>query len=148
MESDLINDLNRQDSTASKLPRFANEEEEAKWWSGAKGRQFLKRRSGAGAAQETKGLASGLRAEPRRWRADRFAIAGAGPRKGAQDRRPQRLLKMPVHEGLRREARRQQTPLSRGVPSQLGVRIGVAAEQEIDPQSVLRSALPRVSMRQ
>lgn len=45
-----------------KIPKFMNEDEEAKWWAGAEGREFLKRQSATGTAKKRKGspLVSGL----------------------------------------------------------------------------------------
>ena len=88
-----------------------NEDAEAKWWAGAEGRAFLKRQSAARTANKRKGslLVSGLARASSvqialRLHAPDFAqareIAG---RKGVGY---QTLLKMLVHEGLQREARK------------------------------------------
>jgi predicted DNA binding CopG/RHH family protein len=88
-----------------------NEDAEAKWWAGAEGRAFLKRQSAAGTAKERKGspLVSGLA------RASSVQIALRLPAPDLAQAREiagrkgigyQTLLKMLVHEGLRREARK------------------------------------------
>jgi predicted DNA binding CopG/RHH family protein len=93
-------------------PKFKNEDEEAKWWASAKGREFLKRRSATPASKSQKG--SPLVAELNRVTSVQIALRLPAPdlakareiagRKGIGY---QTLLKMLVHEGLRREARRQ-----------------------------------------
>ena len=84
-----MNKPKKRTPTALKMPKFINEDEEAKWWAGAEGREFLKRQSGAGTAGKRKGspLVSGLK--PRRQRGDRADQRGLpslarkrGPRAG------------------------------------------------------------------
>ena len=107
-----MNKQKRQIPMVSKVPRFRNENEEAKWWAGAKGREFLKQRSAAGTPKKQKGspLVSGLS------RANSVQIALRLPAPDLAKARKiaghkgigyQTLLKMLVHEGLQREARRQ-----------------------------------------
>jgi predicted DNA binding CopG/RHH family protein len=94
-----------------KPPAFRNEDEEAKWWASAQGRNFLKRQSQFGAAKR-KG--SPLVAALNRASSVQIALRLPAPdlakareiasRKGIGY---QTLLKMLVHEGLRREARRE-----------------------------------------
>ncbi len=94
-----------------KTPKFTNEDEEAKWWAGAEGREFLKRQSAAGIARKRKGspLVSGLS----RARSVQIALRLPAPdlekaRKiaGHKGIGYQTLLKMLVHEGLQQKARR------------------------------------------
>ena len=95
----------------SKMPKFVNEDEEAKWWASAEGREFLKQQSGSG-AKKPKG--SPLVANLSRASSVQIALRLPAPdlakaRKIA-DRKGigyQTLLKMLLHEGLRREARRE-----------------------------------------
>lgn len=93
------------------MPRFMTADAEAKWWAGAEGRAFLKRQSAARTAKKRKGspLVSGLA------RASSVQIALRLPAPDLAQARDiagrkgigyQTLLKMLVHEGLRREARR------------------------------------------
>lgn len=92
------------------VPQFKNEGEEAKWWASAKGREFLKRQS---AARTPKKKQSSLVTNLNRSSSVQIALRLPAPdlakareiagRKGIGY---QTLLKMLVHEGLRREARR------------------------------------------
>ena len=94
-----------------KLPAFANEDEEAAWWASREGRQFLKQRGGDPERQRAK--VSRLVARLNREASVQIALRLPGPdlekareiatRKGIGY---QTLLKMLVHEGLRREGRR------------------------------------------
>ena len=91
-----------------KIPAFANEAEEAKWWASDEGRTFLKERSGdapAGGRSRlvvkragAKSVQIALRLSP----ADLSKAREIAERKGI---RYQTLLKMVVHEGLRRAER-------------------------------------------
>jgi len=107
-----MSETTKQAPGASKMPKFMNEDKEAKWWASAEGRQFLKRRSAAGAGRKQKGspLVSSLS------RASSVQIALRLPAPDLAKARKiaghkgigyQTLLKMLVHEGLQREARRQ-----------------------------------------
>ena len=95
------------------LPKFANAEEEAAWWASRQGREFLKQKSAelpkkggapkgsrlVGQLNRTTSVQIALRLpEPDVTKARELAM-----RKGIGY---QTLLKMLVHEGLRREARR------------------------------------------
>jgi hypothetical protein len=94
-----------------KSPTFANQDEEATWWTSRQGREFLKRKS----AEPPKKVAKGSRlvGQLNRPASVQIALRLPGPdvekarelalRKGIGY---QTLLKMLVHEGLRREARR------------------------------------------
>jgi len=95
-----------------KMPKFRNENEEAKWWASAKGRDFLKAQPSSRNPGERRGspLTSALT------RAASVQIALRLPAPDLAKAREianqkgigyQTLLKMLVHEGLRREARRQ-----------------------------------------
>jgi hypothetical protein len=90
------------------IPKFTNEDEEAKWWASAAGRAFLKRQGApnnrigsqlVGKLNQTSTIQIALRLPgPDLARAREIA-----ERKGLGY---QTLLKMLVHEGLRRESRR------------------------------------------
>jgi predicted DNA binding CopG/RHH family protein len=92
-------------------PTFANEDEEAAWWAGRQGREFLKQKSAEPQQKRMKG--SRLVGQLNRAASVQIALRLPGPdvekarelatRKGIGY---QTLLKMLVHEGLRREARR------------------------------------------
>ena len=96
---------------AAKPPKFKTEDQEATWWASAAGRQFLKHKASAPPAKRAKG--SPLVASLARASSVQIALRLAAPdvaqarvlaeRKGIGY---QTLLKMLVHEGLRREARR------------------------------------------
>ena len=99
-------------SKPSRVPRFKSEDDEAKWWASAEGREFLRRHSAAGTVKKRRG--SPLVAQLNRANSVQIALRLPAPdlakareiagRKGIGY---QTLLKMLVHEGLRREARRQ-----------------------------------------
>jgi predicted DNA binding CopG/RHH family protein len=92
-------------------PAFANEDEEATWWASRQGREFLKQKPADPQKKVTKG--SRLVGQLNRAASVQIALRLPGPdvekarelatRKGIGY---QTLLKMLVHEGLRREARR------------------------------------------
>ena len=94
-----------------KPPKFTNEEEEAAWWASTEGRAFLKQQSANGSARTKKG--SPLLSKPRHASSVQIALRLPAPdvqkareiagRKGIGY---QTLLKMLVHEGLRRESKR------------------------------------------
>jgi len=92
---------------AIQIPTFKNESEEADWWASAQGREFVKQKATisakgsrlVGQLKRTASVQIALRLpEPDVARARELAT-----RKGIGY---QTLLKMLVHEGLRREARR------------------------------------------
>lgn len=95
------------------IPKFTNEAEEADWWASRQGRDFVKEKS-TGAA--TKGAPpKGSRLVTRLNRSASVQIALRLPEPDVAKAREiamrkgigyQTLLKMLVHEGLRREARR------------------------------------------
>jgi predicted DNA binding CopG/RHH family protein len=93
------------------VPKFPNEDQEAKWWASAEGRELLKRQSAQGSAKRQEG--STLVKKLNQAASVQIALRLAAPdlekareiagRKGIGY---QTLLKMLVHEGLQREARR------------------------------------------
>ena len=103
--------MSKKTEQTTPTPKFANGDEEASWWASTEGRRFVERRSAAGTSKKQKGspLVAGLT----RASSVRIALRLAAPdldkarviagRKGIGY---QTLLKMLVHEGLRREARR------------------------------------------
>ncbi len=104
--------MNTRKKPTVKLPNFASADEEAAWWASAEGRAFVKRQSASGSARQKKG--SPLVANLRHASSVQIALRLPAPdiekareiagRKGIGY---QTLLKILVHEGLRREARRQ-----------------------------------------
>jgi uncharacterized DUF497 family protein len=94
------------------IPKFASEASEADWWASREGREFVKQNA-AGPAK--KGAAKGSRLVSRLNRTTSVQIALRLPEPDIAKARElatrkgigyQTLLKMLVHEGLRREARR------------------------------------------
>jgi hypothetical protein len=95
------------------MPRFANAEEEANWWASRQGREFVKQKSAA--SSKTSGSPKGSRLVRRLKRGATVQIALRLPEPDIEKARElalrkgigyQTLLKMLVHEGLRRESRR------------------------------------------
>ncbi|MCX6620997.1 MAG: CopG family antitoxin [Acidobacteria bacterium] len=93
------------------LPKFADENDEATWWASRDGRAFLKQKA-AGSPKKT---AKGSRLVGQLNRTPSVQIALRLPEPDVEKARQiatrkgigyQTLLKMLVHEGLRREARR------------------------------------------
>ena len=95
------------------IPKFTNEAEEADWWTSRQGREFVKQKA---AGLRNKGVApKGSRLVGQLNRATSVQIALRLPEPDVAKARElakrkgigyQTLLKMLVHEGLRREARR------------------------------------------
>jgi hypothetical protein len=95
------------------IPAFANEAEEADWWAGRRGREFVKQNTVGPAKQPAPLKGSRLVSQLNRTPSVQIALRLPEPdvakareiasRKGIGY---QTLLKMLVHEGLRREARR------------------------------------------
>ena len=88
------------------MPKFANEAEEADWWASSQGREFVKQNATApkgsrlvGKLNRTASVQIALRLPE----TDLTKARELAARKGVGY---QTLLKMLVHEGLRREARR------------------------------------------
>jgi hypothetical protein len=95
------------------LPPFVSEEEEATWWASRQGREFLKQKSVA--PQKKGSVPKGSRLVGQLNRTTSIQIALRLPEPDVMKARElatrkgigyQTLLKMLVHEGLRREARR------------------------------------------
>ncbi len=99
--------MNKPKQQLAKMPTLLSEDDEAKWWASAKGRTFLKQQAATGALKK-KG--SPLVANLGRAKSVQIALRLPAPdlakareiagRKGIGY---QTLLKMLVHEGLRRE---------------------------------------------
>jgi predicted DNA binding CopG/RHH family protein len=95
------------------MPKFANEAEEADWWASAQGREFVKQKSTGMLKKGSAPRGSRLIAQLGRAASVQIALRLPEPdvtrareiaaRKGIGY---QTLLKMLVHEGLRREGRR------------------------------------------
>jgi predicted DNA binding CopG/RHH family protein len=99
------------DAMSKTTLKFKNEDEEAKWWASAKGRDFLKENSAAGSPKKQKGLPlvanlNGSSSVQIALRLPAPDLAKAREIAGRKGIGYQTLLKMLVHEGLRREARR------------------------------------------
>lgn len=95
----------------SKMPKFVNEDEEAKWWASAQGRGFLKRQPGS-RLKKPRGspLVTNLNRASSVQIALRLPAPDLAKAREIADRKGigyQTLLKMLLHEGLRREARRE-----------------------------------------
>lgn len=96
----------------TEMPKFKNESEEADWWSGASGRAYLRKMSNEAQAKGKKFTGSPLVARLNKKSSTQIAIRLPGAdieeaRKiaGRKGIGYQTLLKMIVHEGLRRESR-------------------------------------------
>ncbi len=95
------------------MPKFANEGEEADWWASRQGREFVKQKSAGPLKKGSVPKGSRLVGQLNRTASIQIALRLPEPdvtkarelatRKGIGY---QTLLKMLVHEGLRREARR------------------------------------------
>jgi predicted DNA binding CopG/RHH family protein len=95
------------------MPKFSNEAEEADWWASRQGREFIKQKSSGPARKKAESKGSHLVSQLNRTASVQIALRLPEPdvakarelatRKGIGY---QTLLKMLVHEGLRREARR------------------------------------------
>jgi predicted DNA binding CopG/RHH family protein len=95
------------------LPRLKSESEEADWWASRAGREYVKQKSAEAQSKGIKARGSLLVAKMNRKRSEQIAIRLphgdlAQARKLAERKGIgyQTLLKMLVHEGLAREARR------------------------------------------
>ena len=98
---------------AMNVPKFKNEGEEADWWASRQGREFVKQKSADPSKKGSDGKGSRLVGQLKRATSVQIALRLPEPdvtkarelatRKGIGY---QTLLKMLVHEGLRREARR------------------------------------------
>lgn len=96
------------------IPKFASEDEEADWWASRQGREFVKQKSSGPLKKGSVPQGSRLVGQLNRTASVQIALRLPEPdvtkareiatRKGIGY---QTLLKMLVHEGLRREARRE-----------------------------------------
>ncbi len=98
---------------ALEMPRFKNESEEADWWASPAGRAYVKQKSAEGQRKKTKSAGSSLvgklNKKPTVQIAIRLHEADIAQAREIAERKGigyQTLLKMLVHEGLAREARR------------------------------------------
>ena len=94
------------------MPKFLDERQEADWWSSRDGREFLKQKAGETKVRAVKGsrLASRLNKVVSVQIALRLPEPDVAKARELATRKGigyQTLLKMLVHEGLRREARRE-----------------------------------------
>jgi predicted DNA binding CopG/RHH family protein len=96
-----------------RMPKFKSESEEADWWASPVGRAYLKQRSAEVQSKRATVSGSSLVAKLRRRDSVQIAIRLPGTdlaqARRIADRKGigyQTLLKMLVHEGLAREARR------------------------------------------
>lgn len=97
----------------SKMPNFKSESEEADWWAGRAGREYLKQKSADAQSMGKNARGSSLVAKMNRTSSVQIAIrlpqADLAQARKLAERKGlgyQTLLKMLVHEGLAREARR------------------------------------------
>lgn len=97
----------------SEIPKFGNESDEADWWASRAGKAYVKEKSAAAQSAGSKVRGSSLLAKMNRKSSVQIAIRLpqtdlAQARKLAERKGLgyQTLLKMLVHEGLAREARR------------------------------------------
>jgi predicted DNA binding CopG/RHH family protein len=97
----------------SKIPKFKNESAEADWWTSAEGREFVKQKSAE--RPQSGPIGSGSTLVNRLKKPTSIQIALRLPEADLEQARQiatkkgigyQTLLKMLVHEGLRREAKR------------------------------------------
>jgi predicted DNA binding CopG/RHH family protein len=97
----------------SRMPRFKSESEEADWWASPAGRAYVKQRSAEAQSRGVKAGGSRLVAKLNRKSSVQIALrlpeADLAQARTVAERKGmgyQTLLKMLVHEGLAREARR------------------------------------------
>ncbi len=96
---------------AIRLPKFETEDQEAKWWASREGRAFLQQQSASRSQRKRRGspLVARLVSERSVQIALRLPAPDLAKAREIADRKGigyQTLLKMLVHEGLRREERR------------------------------------------
>jgi hypothetical protein len=98
---------------SSEVPKFLNESDEADWWASREGREYVKKHSAAAQSGGNKVRGSSLIANMTRKSSVQIAIrlpqADLAQARQLAERKGlgyQTLLKMLVHEGLAREARR------------------------------------------
>jgi hypothetical protein len=97
----------------SEIPKFINENDEADWWASRAGKAYVKKRAAAAQSAGSKPRGSRLISVMNRKSSVQIAIrlpqADLAKARELADRKGlgyQTLLKMLVHEGLAREARR------------------------------------------
>jgi predicted DNA binding CopG/RHH family protein len=97
----------------SAMPKFTNESDEADWWASRAGKEYVKKQSAAAHSEGIKVRGSRLIARMNRKGSVQIAIrlpeADLAQARELAERKGlgyQTLLKMLVHEGLAREARR------------------------------------------
>ena len=95
------------------MPKFKSESEEADWWASPAGRAYVKQKSASARSKRTKAVGSSLVAMLNKKSSVQIALrlpeADLTQARKIADRKGigyQTLLKMLVHEGLGREARR------------------------------------------
>ena len=95
------------------IPKFKTESQEADWWASRAGRDYVRRRSAEAQLKGTKPVGSRLIAQVNKKSSVQIAIRlpegdleQARKIAGRKGIGYQTLIKMLVHEGLRREARR------------------------------------------
>jgi predicted DNA binding CopG/RHH family protein len=105
-----MNAMNKKSRT---IPKFKSESQEADWWASRPGREFVKAKSADAQSEGNKARGSGLVAKMNQKSSVQIAIrlpqADLAQARKLAERKGlgyQTLLKMLVHEGLAREARR------------------------------------------
>lgn len=100
-------------TAAKRIPRFRNESDEADWWASSEGRNFVKQKSAESRRKKAESQGSALVAQLNRSMSVQIALrlpkADLSEARRIAERKGigyQTLLKMLLHEGLRREARR------------------------------------------
>ncbi|MGA7234984.1 MAG: hypothetical protein WBY44_04860 [Bryobacteraceae bacterium] len=95
------------------MPKFVNASEEADWWASREGREFVKQKAAAAGKKGVSPRGSRLVGQVKTAASVQIALRLPGPDLAkARELAAQKgigyqtLLKMLVHEGLRREARR------------------------------------------
>ncbi len=97
-------------TTKPKLPEFANESAEADWWASDEGRAFLKQQKPPAKDRKGSALVAKLGSATSIQIALRLPTRDVAKAREIAERKGigyQTLLKMLVHEGVRREAKRQ-----------------------------------------
>jgi hypothetical protein len=97
----------------SEMPRFKSESDEADWWASPSGRAYVRKKSAAAQSEGSKARGSSLIAGMNRKSSVQIAVrlpqSDLAQARQLAERKGlgyQTLLKMLVHEGLAREARR------------------------------------------
>lgn len=105
--------MNRMGKRRVEIPRFKSESEEADWWASSEGRAFVTQQSAEAVSSGSRASESRLLAKLSKKSSTQIALrlpgndlAKAREIAGRKGIGYQTLLKMLVHEGLAREARR------------------------------------------